>query len=258
MLARKKVVAPVTPRIIQAHPRHRFFRYLLLVCAFFLTIWFSYDYGRKQPAQDIETPTASSGNTEKAVLALTQERDTLRQQVAELQQSLQQAQRDLKAAQARIGAPQQATSSPQPASTVEPAYEPPVEAEPPPVTATVTEAVDNTLRLENLHIEPTASENVYRIGFSVLRDGDGSDRVTGTIWIAVNGYADGEPRRLSFKRLSPDRRSYVKMGFDLQQDVSEDVVLPDNFSPKNILIEAKPYGDLYTGTSVKFDWYTAG
>ena len=91
-----------------------------------------------------------------------------------------------------------------------------------------------------------------------MRDGVSSRRVTGTIWIAVNGFSDGEPRRLSFKRLSPDRRSYVKMGFDLQQDVAEDVVLPDNFLPKNVLIEAKPYGDLYTGAAVKFDWLTTG
>jgi hypothetical protein len=48
------------------------------------------------------------------------------------------------------------------------------------------------------------------------------------------------------------------MGFDLQQDVMEDVVLPEDFHPKNVLVEAKPYGDTYTGTSVKFDWDTNG
>jgi len=46
------------------------------------------------------------------------------------------------------------------------------------------------------------------------------------------------------------------MGFDQQQDVMEDVVLPENFRPKNILIEAKPYGEKYTGTSTKITWLT--
>lgn len=202
-----------------------------------------------------------SGEPEQGVTELEQERDTLRLQVAELQQNMKQTRQDLEAAQARIQALQQTASSqreaPKPVPAPTSALDPDPAPEPAPVT-TVSESVDNTLALENVRIVTTESENVFRIGFSVMRNGDRSDRVTGTIWIAVNGFADREPRRLSFKRLSPDRRSYVKMGFDLQQDVTEEVVLPENFHPKNVLIEAKPYGDTYTGSSVKFDWETSG
>jgi hypothetical protein len=265
MMARKKVVPPITPRIVHANPGQRLLRYALLFCAFLLAAWFSYDYGRTQAPANAEAPVAQSRESEQGTTELEQERDTLRQQVAELQQSMKQAHQDLAAAQARIQALQQAESSlreapePAPAPTSalepEPASEPASEPEP---ETFVSESVDNTLTLANVRIIATESENVFRVGFSVMRNGDSSGRVTGTIWIAVNGFADGEPRRLSFKRLSPDRRSYVKMGFDLQQDVTEDVVLPENFHPKNVLIEAKPYGDTYTGTSVKFDWDTSG
>jgi len=261
MKTRKKIVAPITPRIVQANPGQRLFRYVLLLCVFLLTVWFSYDYGKTQAPANTGTPVAQSRESKQAITALEQERDTLKQQVAELKQSMEQAYQDLGAAQTSIQALQQAESSQLAAPAPEPAPEPLAEPEPAPVTqpaTTVSESVDNTLRLENVYIEATESENVFRIGFSVLREGDSSGRVTGTIWIAVNGFAGAEPKRLSFKKLSPDRRSYVKMGFDLQQDVTEDVVLPENFRPKNILIEAKPYGDIYTGTSVKFDWFTAG
>ena len=265
MKARRKVVAPVTPRIVQTNPGRRFLQYALLSCAFLLAVWFSYDYGRMRAETDAEVPVAQSGDAERDVTGLEQERDTLRQQVAELQQSIKQARQDLKAAQTRIQSLQQAESSAResaetpttPAMATEP--EPiPVSALAPVAETTASQSTDNTLALENLYVEATDSENRFRIGFSVMQNSDRSSRVTGTIWIAVNGFVHGEPRRLSFKKLSPDRRSYVKMGFDLQQDVIEDVVLPEDFHPKNVLIEAKPYGDTYTGTSVKFDWDTNG
>ena len=263
MKARRKVVAPVTPRIVQTNPGRRFLQYALFSCAFLLAVWFSYDYGRTRAVTDAEVPVAQSGDAERDVTGLEQERDTLRQQVAELQQSMKQARQDLRAAQARIQSLQQAESSARESAETPPAVvtepEPmPVSAPAPVAETTVSESADYTLTLTNVHVDATESENRFRIGFSVMQNSDSSGRVTGTIWIAVNGFVNGEPRRLSFKKLSPDRRSYVKMGFDLQQDVMEDVVLPEDFHPKNVLVEAKPYGDTYTGTSVKFDWDTNG
>ena len=114
----------------------------------------------------------------------------------------------------------------------------------------------DALKLENVHIVGTDSVDLYRLGFSVMHEGDSGGRVAGTIWIAVNGLTNGQPTRLSLKTLSPERRAFVKMGFDLQQDVVQDVVLPEDFSPRNILIEAKPYGDRYTGAAETFAWAT--
>ena len=247
-MARPKVVPPVTPRIVQDPPGQRLFRYVLLICAVLLAVWFSYDYGSKQAPASGEAAVVQSGESEQRITELEQERDALKQQVAELEQRMKQANQALKAAQARTQAPQQAAQSSQRAAPVLiPEQEP----------ATIeSDPADNTLRLENVRIEQTESENVYRIGFSVMHAGDRTDRVIGTIWIAINGFSGKQPRSLSFKTLSPDRRQYVKMGFDQQQDVMEEVVLPDDFRPKNILIEAKPYGDKYTGTSEKITWIT--
>jgi len=242
-MVRKKIVPPVTPRIVQPQPGQQFIRYVLLFFAFLLAVWFSYDYGRTKAPVSGETPVAQLHESEQRIEELEQERDELKQQVAEMEESMEQVNDAFRTAQSRTRALQQAQSSLR-------------EAPAPEATAPVriSEAVDNSLKLENLRIEQTESNNVFRIGFSVLRSGDGSDRVIGTIWIAVNGFSGKNPRSLSFKTLSPDRRPYVKMGFDLQQDVMEDLVLPDDFRPKNILIEAKPYGEKYTATSEKIDW----
>lgn len=270
MPAHRKVVPPVTPRIIQPNPRRRLFQLALVLGVFLLTAWFSYDYGRSQlePAS-LEAKVQPDQALQQANTALEQERNTLRQQIAKLEQDLTQTQQDLRGAQARIqtlrdaasaqretapeASPQTLVSAPQAVSAPAPA------AASTPATE-IADAIsgDNSLRLENVRIVTTGSEGVFRISFSVARHGDKSDRVTGTIWIAVNGVSGGQPKRLSFKKLSSDRRSYVKMGFEQRQDVAEDLVLPDNFQPRNVLIEAKPYGDTYTGASGKFSWSTTG
>jgi hypothetical protein len=245
MMARKKIVPPVTPRIVQAQPGQRLFLYVLLFCAFLLAVWFSYDYGRTQAPENGEAPIAQDRESERRIKELEQERDTLKQQVAGLKQSIKQNNQAYERRQTSIQVQQQADASQR---------EAPKQVQAP--AATVSEPVDNTLELENLRIEQTESENVFRLSFSVLRTGDRTGRVIGTIWIAVNGFSGKEPRRLSFKTLSPDRRPYVKMGFDQQQNVTEDVVLPEDFRPKNILVEAKPYGEKYTGASMKTVWVT--
>ncbi len=247
MMARKKIIPPVTPRIVLARPGQQLFRYALLFFVFLLTVWFSYDYGRAQAPAGGEAPVAQAREAEQRITELEQERDTLQRQVAELEQRMKQVSRAQAAAQARILALQQAESPQREAPTLLPEQEP---------ATTRPEPVDNALKLENVRIEQTESENIFRIGFSLMHADDSTGRVVGTIWIAINGFSGKEPRRLSFKTLSPDRRLIVKMSFDQQQDVLEDVVLPADFRPKNILIEAKPYGNKYTGTSGKIDWVT--
>ncbi len=248
MITRKpKVVAPVTPRIVHANPGQRLFRYGLLFCALLVTAWFSYDHGRSQAPTSRNEPVIQPGRPDGRLAELEQERDALKRQVAELEQNLEQERRTFEAERDRMRALQQA---PFPQREV-PAAEPET-------AAIAQEAADPALKLENVQITETALENVFRIAFSVTHDGGGDDRVTGTIWIAVNGTTNGKPTRLSLKMLSPERRSFVAMGFNLRQEITEEVMLPEDFLPRNILIEAKPYSKEYTGTSESLAWLTVG
>jgi hypothetical protein len=252
MMTRKtKVVPPVTPRIVPADTGPRALRYGLLVCAFLGTAWSSYEYGRTQAPGSGEETATQSGELQQRFAALQRERDALEEQLTDLQQVLEQDQRNLAAQRARSRVLQQSQTAPRQSPAAEPQSEPET-------PATEQAAANHALTLENVRIAGTESENLFRLAFSVTRDRDDNERVTGTIWIAVNGTSGGKPTRLSLKSLSPQRRSFVTMGFTQQQEVTEELVLPDDFLPRNILIEAKPYGDRYTRTSESFDWGTSG
>jgi len=241
MIARKKVVPPVTPRIVQANPRRRVIQYGLLLLAFVIVAWLGYEAGVSRAPAETESLTAQSQASGQRITELEQERDTLRQQVEELERSVKQV--NLALASERAG-------KQKPVQVITNKRHIPVPPRPP---VPLSETAGYVLGLEDLRIEQI-TPNRFRVAFSVINEANNDDRVTGTIWIAVNGLLDRKPVRLSFKRLSPDRRSYVKMGFNRQQNVAEDIVLPENFRPKNILIEAKPYGEKYTGTSEKISW----
>ena len=250
MIVRKnKVVPPVTPRIVTADPKRRLLRYGLLSCAFLCTAWFSYEYGRTRAAAGAEEPPTRASELQERFAALQQDRDALAQQLADLQQVLEQDQRSLEVQRARRQALQHAqTAQPEVAA-----------AEPEPETAAPQPAAaDPALTVGNVRIDGTQSGNLFRLSFSVAHDGDGSDRVTGTIWIAVNGTSGGRPTCLPLKTLSPERRAFVAMGFNEQQEVTQELVLPEDFLPGNVLIEAKPYGNAYTGAAESFDWITDG
>jgi len=244
-MARSKVVPPVTPRIVQHQPGRRVVWILLLLGLVPVALWVGYDLGRAQaPATDHAARPSSAQQDGPQLAAVGKERDALRAQLKTMQQQLQQAERAL--ARARVEKPA-AQKVPVPPADVEPA--------PVAVTAsTATISTDPGLQLANVHIEPGAESNLFRLSLSVMHKDLGRGQVVGTIWIAVNGFMNGAPERLSFKRLSAKRRAYLKMNFDQQQDISEDLLLPDGFRPQNILIEAKPYGDKYTATLGKYPW----
>ena len=199
-MARKKIVAPVTPRIVQTHPRQRLIRYGLLLCAFLATGWLSYEVGRSSTPETVAAPAAQSRASSQRITELEQERDRLKQQVVELEQSVRQAGEALVEVRSRNSKPK---PGPKPDPVVSSTRELPA-AEP---VSKPPEPADRTLVLKNIHIERTSSENGLSIAFSVINKANNDDRVTGTIWIAVNGFSDKTPRRLSFKTRSADRRS---------------------------------------------------
>ncbi len=210
---------------------------------FVLAVWGSYEYGQSQAPAGVTATATQSDASKQRIAALEKERNSLKQQIEELERSVKQVSQALTAERLRKQASGRAVKPTRKAPAIKPI----------PLTA---ESAGFTLGLADIRIEPTASENTYRIAFSVENDANNEDRITGTIWIAVNGITGKEHQRLSFKTVSPDRRSHVKMGFSGQQEVSEEIVLPEGFRPKNIQIEAKPYGEKYAGTSEKISWET--
>ncbi len=245
MKARKTVIAP---KIVQEDPGQRVFWYVLLLAGFLAVAWFSYDYGRTRAPVGAGVDVAQVRDSERRIKELEQERDTLKEQLLALERDVEMGRQALEEARAQVQALQRTQTVPARVTAAPESVAAPAEA------AVIQDEADNRLLLENIQLVGTDTENLFRYGFSVMHLGDDNDLVAGTIWIAVNGMADGKPTRLSLHRISPDKRKFLKMSFKLQQDVQGEVMLPPEFRPKNIMIEAKPYNTKYTGTSETVDW----
>jgi hypothetical protein len=250
-MARKKktVVAPKV--VMQASPPRRILWVVLSAVGVMLAMWFSYDYGRSLHA-GMEKPgsAAPDRNSEQRIAQLEQERDRLRQRIAKLERKLQ-------ASRKPVGNPEDivralAGKEPLPPATVT------TEAPKVDTPAAVADGPSNELKLTDVEVEPTDSDNHFRFSFSVIHPGNEADQVVGTIWIAVNGLSNGKPVRLSLKQVSSETRPYLDMRFTGQQGVDGELTLPPDFEPKNIAIEAKPYDKKYRGASGKFDWTADG
>jgi hypothetical protein len=246
-MARKKkpVVAPKV--VAQASPSQRILWLALSSVCVMLAMWFSYDYGRSLHA-GMEKPgnATPDRNSEQRIAQLEQERGQLRQRIAKLERKLQAGRKPVGDPEAIVRA--LAGKKPPPPAAVSKAV-PEVD-----MAAAVAEGPSNELKLSEVEVEPTDSDNHFRFSFSVIHPGNEADQVVGTIWIAVNGLSNGKPVRLSLNQVSSETRPYLDMRFTGQQDVEGELTLPPDFEPKNIAIEAKPYDKKYRGATGKFDW----
>lgn len=261
-----KVKPPVTPRILPGGSQHRIRNGTLIVLALLLTAWVGYELGRGSTDGELQQSVATSGNEDSSqwetrLEELERERDNLQLQVSELERQLTEADRRLEEASARKPA-EPAVTAKETATRAEPKSNAaivkevtPPSPEPVPAEKPIASSDDGReLELYQVRLDNTEDDNRYKLQFTVRHAGE--TRVTGTIWVAVNGFTNGKPSRLSFKTVSPDRRPYIKMGFNSQQDVDEVLVLPAGFRPKNVLIEAKPYSEKFEGASMKYKWIT--
>jgi len=249
----KTVVPPKV--VMQTSPAIRVFWFILLFAAFVVAAWFSYDYGRSHPQPTGQGEAAPDPASAQRIAELEKERDALKKQVEKLKRDVHGGRQALEAARTRISTLESAPGEPAPA----PVAKEEAPAQPPETTQNKTATTtDQRLTLSGVRIDATESENRFRYSFSVSYPGNDDKTVVGTIWIAVNGLSHGEPRRLSLKGISAERRPFVKMNIDGRQDVQGEVTLPEGFIPKNLMIEAKPYDERYRGAEGKFDWVTGG
>ncbi len=249
-MARKKktVVAPKV--VMQTSPSRRILWAALSSVVVMLAAWFGYDYGRSLHAGMEKTGSAAVDNSEQRIAQLEQDRDRLRQRIAKLERELQAGRKPVADPEAIVRA-LAAQKAPPPATV-------PTEAPELDTPAAVADGPSNELKLTDVEVEPTDSANRFRFRFSVIHPGNEADQVVGTIWIAVNGLSNGKPLRLSLKQVSSETRPYLDMRFTGQQAVDGELMLPPDFEPKNIAIEAKPYDKKYRGASGKFDWTADG
>jgi hypothetical protein len=144
---------------------------------------------------------------------------------------------------------------PDPEPDPEPEPEP-ASAGPEPAVAGAPEppAASGKLRLTPLRLAAGDAPGQVRYQFAVAHANAGRGAVTGTIWIAVNGLVDGRPTRLSLRRISEEKSSFVTLDFDREQQVAGELTLPGDFTPKSMLVEVKPAEERFSEVAETFDW----
>jgi len=249
-MAKRKVHVPRV--VVQTSPRNRVYLVVLLFAAFVAVSWLSYDLGRSQARPD-DGAVATDAAAQQRITDLVKENTALQEQVTGLRRDVRLSRDALDVARRKIRTMEQAQDGSAEAA-------PQAEVEAPAVAAPAATAVprDNRLALRDVYIRPTANDNRFRFSFTVLNGGDPADQVVGTIWIAVNGMLNGQPRRLPLNEVSASSRPFVKMDFRGRQEVEGELQLPPAFTPKNISIEAKPYSKKFREAADKVDWVTSG
>jgi hypothetical protein len=119
---------------------------------------------------------------------------------------------------------------------------------------TPTPSTDGKLQIKGFTLNPVGADKLYAYRFTVGRADKGSDSVSGSIWIAVNGLLEGAPKRLPLRQVSDHDASFIRMRFKQLQIVEGNLRLPSGFSPKNMIVEAKPTDDRYMAVSMTFPW----
>jgi uncharacterized coiled-coil protein SlyX len=248
-MAKRKVHVPKV--VVQTNPPNRRFLALLVFAAFLAITWLSYDLGRSQ-SQPGGIEIATDEQALQRIAELEKENAALQKQIDGLQRDVRKGREALETARSKMRGLEQA---PVAQTAAKPLQTPAAET---PVATTVPVPLDNRLVLQDVRVGRTADENRFRFSFTVLNAGDPDDQVVGTIWIAVNGMQNGNPRRLPLNEVSSSTRPFVKMDFRARQVVEGELRLPPAFTPKNISIEAKPYSKKYHEATDKVDWVTSG
>ncbi len=255
MIAHRKVEPPVTPRIVRTTPRQRLARLAVLLAGALLLLWAAYQYGRASapdaPRRTAQAQTDDGGTQRNAELA--RENASLKARIAELEQGLSAARAALARARSTRGEPAARPGASTPATS--PAAGQVTKAAPkPPSPAPASKPFQ--LEITNVRIDPAAKPGHYDLALTVRDAADTNARLAGTLWIAIDGLSGKTPTRLSFRQLSGDKRGHVKLAFSGHQPVRERISLPAGFTPRRLILEAKPYGDKYSGDARAVDWPT--
>ena len=112
----------------------------------------------------------------------------------------------------------------------------------------------NGIQIREFKLERAGAKGVYRYRFAITRSDKGSDMATGSIFIAVDGLRDGQPKWLPLRDITDDNIEMVLMKFKQFQDVEGVIRLPDSFKPKKMIVEIKPNSNKLSPVKQRFDW----
>jgi hypothetical protein len=115
-------------------------------------------------------------------------------------------------------------------------------------------AVGIGLKIEQLRITAATPPSSYLVHFSLMRSGRAEGEAAGTLILSLDGTSGGEAKSLDFFALSAGRTRELRYAFRYFQDFDQDVSLPANFKPEQLLIEVRSGKKDVAALSQSFLW----
>jgi len=103
---------------------------------------------------------------------------------------------------------------------------------------------DKGLRIDNVEIQNTLDSNRFRINAVLTQLGkENRTVIQGVLQITISGSENGQKKTYNLDELKPESRDLkTAFRFRYYQEISEELVLPENFVPEQILLEAVASG----------------
>ncbi len=114
------------------------------------------------------------------------------------------------------------------------------------------------LRIERLDVKNTGEPNRYRYSLLLTQVVDKHNYVQGGVEIALLGREGESEKQLFLSELNEAKQSSIGFRFRYFQNIDGELLVPDGFEPKEVMIIAKSSGRNGQRLEKKFDWQLSG
>ena len=230
-----------TPKIVQPGGRQVWVWVLLVILLILGVGWNAYQLGRENTGTSVADFKAVIAGQRKRIEVLTGERDALLEKTAALEQAGLIDREAMRQVKKQLAEYQEERAK--------------IEEELTFLRSMVANReTRNGIQIREFKLERAGAKDVYRYRFAITRLDKGSDMATGSIFIAVDGIRDGQPKWLPLRDITDDNTEMVLMKFKQFQDVEGVIRLPDSFKPKKMIVEIKPNSNKLSPVKQRFDW----
>ena len=236
-----------TPKIVQPGSRRIYF---WLVLALLSTValavgWQSFDFGREHAGDELRDLRLTVSSQRQRLSELEKQRDTLQEQLAALERAAQvdrEANRNVREQLSRF---QEERAKMEEELTF--------------LRSMVSSKEEReAIRIQRFTLESGGEKGLYRFSFTVRRAIANDTAAVGSIFFAVDGLQNGEPRLLPLRDITEEKSEKLRMRFNNFQDVAGLIRLPDDFKPRRVIVEIKPNNKKLPEVKEHFDWVVAG
>ena len=124
--------------------------------------------------------------------------------------------------------------------------------------AIVSSPAKKHLSIQTLHLTPQGLGNAWRFQVVLTRNTKISDNVlAGRVRLAVHGEHQGKAQHLTLSDLSADRVGALEFQFRYFQRLEGRLILPPDFVPQRVVVQAAEKGADGPPVEREFDWPTA-